>query len=147
MKSLFNTFDNEELINRIDKLTPETAAQWGKMRVDQMLTHCQRPFEVAYGELPLKRGLIGILFGGMAKKQLGGPQPFKPNLPTHPRFVVVDQRVFNDEKNKLVSLIKRFTSPTAIKLDTHPFFGKMSSREWDNLMWKHLDHHLRQFGV
>jgi hypothetical protein len=148
MKSLFNPADNQEMLDRVNRLTPSTSAQWGKMRVDQMLAHCQGPFKVAYGELILKRGLIGLLFGSIAKKQLAGTEPFKPNLPTHPKFVVADQRVFQDEKEKLVALIKRFgKGPSAIVLDMHPFFGKMSSQEWDSLMWKHLDHHLRQFGV
>jgi hypothetical protein len=147
MKSLFNAAENRELIDRIGKLTPSTPALWGKMRVDQMLAHCQAPFKVAYGELNLKRGLIGLLFGGMAKKQMSGNKPFKQNLPTHPKFLVADQRVFNEEKEKLESCIVRFNNPKAIVLDTHPFFGKMSPDEWDNLMWKHLDHHLRQFGV
>ncbi len=31
--------------------------------------------------------------------------------------------------------------------DPHPFFGNLNSEEWDTLNWKHLDHHLRQFGV
>jgi hypothetical protein len=147
MKSLFNPAENKELIERIERLTPATQPKWGKMRVDQMLGHCQAPFQVAYGELKLKRGLIGFLFGGMAKKQMSGPKPFKQNLPTHPKFVVADQRVFNEEKQKLETYIERFNNPKAIVLDTHPFFGKMSPNEWDNLMWKHLDHHLRQFGV
>jgi hypothetical protein len=147
MKSLFNTSDSSKIIERIENLKPDSQAQWGKMRVDQMLAHCQAPFKVAFAELPLKRGLIGVLFGGMAKKQLAGPKPFKPNLPTHPKFVVADQRVFNDEKGKLILYIKRFNAPSAIVLDKHPFFGKMNPQEWDNLMWKHLDHHLRQFGA
>lgn len=148
MKSLFNNSDTQDILKRIDKLQPSTPAQWGKMRVEQMLTHCQRPFKVAFGELVLKRGLIGILFGGTAKKQLGGPTPFKPNLPTHPKFVVADERTFNEEKEKLVLYINQFSKgPSSIKLDLHPFFGKMTSQEWDNLMWKHLDHHLRQFGA
>ena len=89
-----------------------------------------------------------MLFGSIAKKQLTGQEPFKPNLPTHPKFVVADERVFTDEKEKLIALIKQFAKgPSAIVLETHPFFGKLSSQQWDNLMWKHLDLHLRQFGA
>ncbi|HCN83736.1 MAG TPA: hypothetical protein DIT07_08950 [Sphingobacteriaceae bacterium] len=116
------------------------------MSVAQMATHCQRPLQVAYGELNLKRGLVGLLFGGFAKKSLMKDQPFDKGLPTHPRFVVKDDRNFQQEKDTLLALVSRF-SPDVLTKDPHPFFGKMTQEEWDTLQWKHLDHHLRQFGV
>ena len=65
MKSIFNTHDNQELITRINKLTPEAQAAWGKMSVDQMLSHCQAPIDVAFGNLPLKANVIMQLLGKM----------------------------------------------------------------------------------
>ena len=56
MKSLFNATDKQEIIRRIDRLTPSSPAQWGKMRVEQMLAHCQSPFNVVYGDIQLKEG-------------------------------------------------------------------------------------------
>jgi hypothetical protein len=149
MKSLFDPDVNKEILERIDKLTPDAQAQWGKMNISQMLTHAQRPLKVAYGELLLKRGLIGLLFGGLAKKSLLKPEPFKKNLPTDPNFVVKDTRVFEEEKENLRSLVIRFAKngPDGLTKDPHPFFGKLTVEEWDVLQWKHLDHHLRQFGV
>lgn len=149
MKSLFNTPDNNEIIHRINQLTPETKSVWGKMRVNQMVAHCQIPIRVAFGEMKLKRGLVGILFGGMAKKQLLKPEPFKKNMPTAPSFIVRTNTAFEEEKNKLLALVKRFVEKGhgVISNETHPFFGKLTVVEWDTLQWKHLDHHLRQFGV
>jgi hypothetical protein len=149
MKSLFEPHVFNELITRIEKLTPGTKPLWGKMSVAQMVTHAQVPFKVAFNELKLKRGLIGILFGGIAKKKLAGPDPFQRNLPTDKNFIIRHQPEFENEKANLIAVVKKFShgGPGDITKEPHPFFGKLTSQEWDNLMYKHLDHHLRQFGV
>jgi hypothetical protein len=149
MKSMFDTHTGEEMISRINKLTADTKAQWGKMTPAQMVTHAQRPFKVAFEELKLKRGLIGVLFGGMARKKMTGSQPFGKNLPTDPNFIVKTHPDFDLEKNNLIGYVKTFAQkgPPGITKEPHPFFGKMTAEEWDTLMYKHLDHHLRQFGV
>jgi hypothetical protein len=149
MKSFFNPADNDELITRINKLNPDTKPEWGKMKASQMLAHCQVPLKVAIGESKLKRGLMGLLFGKIAKKQLMKAEDFKRNLPTAPSFVVKDERVFEDEKNNLISLVKKVKDKgvASLTVNPHPFFGKLTENEWDTLQWKHLDHHLRQFGV
>jgi hypothetical protein len=149
MKSLFNTEDNHEIVERINKLTPAAERQWGKMHVNQMLSHCQRPLRVAFGELKLKRGIISFLFGKIARKKLTGPAPFKKGLPTDHNFIVKDNPDFESSKRNLISLTKRFAEKgeAAIAHEYHPFFGKLTVKEWDILQWKHLDHHLRQFGV
>ncbi len=149
MKSLFNAEDNNELIERIERLTPNCAAKWGKMNVAQMLSHLQRTDKIAFGEAKLKHSLIGILFGRMAKRQMMKAETFKQNLPTAPSFLRKDERNFEVEKMKLIEMVKDFTrkGPQALTKDAHPFFGKLTTEEWDVLGWKHLDHHLRQFGV
>lgn len=150
MHSLFSKTDNQNIINRISKITSETQSQWGKMNVSQMLAHCQEPLRVAYGELKLKRGLIAILFGGMVKKQLTKDErSFARNLPTDKAFIVVDQKEFEQEKNNLIALVKKCidVGQNGITKETHPFFGKMTPAEWDIILWKHLDHHLNQFGA
>jgi hypothetical protein len=85
----------------------------------------------------------------MAKKQLLADKPFKQNLPTAPQFMVKDYGVFESEKQKLTAMINKFQQggPGKLSQDPHPFFGKLTVDEWDQLQWKHLDHHLRQFGV
>lgn len=149
MKSLFVQAGANELIQRINSLSSESKAVWGKMNVSQMLVHTQAPLKVAFGELKLKRGLLGILFGGMVKKQLTGSVPFKRNSPTDKQFLVTGTPDFVKEQKKLVELVSRFAleGPQAITSEPHPFFGKMTPQEWDILQWKHLDHHLRQFGA
>jgi hypothetical protein len=147
-QSLFQAEDTAEVVRRIQALKPDSKAQWGKMDVAQMLAHCQVPLEIATGQRTMKRGLIGLLFGRMAKKKLAGPEPFKRGLPTAPEFVVRDQRDFAAEREKLLALVQSFQrrGPEALARE-HPFFGPMTTTEWDRLQWKHLDHHLRQFGA
>jgi hypothetical protein len=150
MESIFDKSANQKIIARIDTLTPEHKAQWGKMQVDQMLAHCQQPLKVAAGELKLKRGLIGMLFGKMARKKMAGnDDPFDKSLPTDPHFIVKDHRDFETEKQNLKNHVQRMAEkgPAILSTQPHPFFGPLTEKEWDILQMKHLDHHLRQFGV
>ena len=150
MESLFNKEHNQKIIHRINSLTPSSSAQWGKMNPAQMFKHSQVGLQGAFGEIKFKRGLIALLFGKAAKKILTNDQPFKKNLPTDKAFIIVGQQVnFEDEKKKLIELVQRFEAKGAagITSDPHPFFGKLTTAEWDSLQWKHLDHHLRQFGA
>lgn len=149
MENLLNEHHATALLARIDALHPESKAEWGKMNVGQMLAHIQVPILVAIGEKKLKRTLVGILFGGIAKRKLTGEKPFPKNLPTDPSFIKKEEHDFNKEKEQLVSLIKRVVASGEAGLTPlpHPFFGKMTNEEWGSSLWKHLDHHLRQFGV
>lgn len=148
MESLFNAQGNQNIINRINQLQPTSLSQWGKMTVSQMLEHCQAPLKVAFGELEIKRGLMGFLFGKLAKKTLVNDKPFDHNLPTAKEFIITYEPEFEKAKTELISNISRFSQgPSSIKNLKHPFFGHMTENEWDIAQWKHLDHHLRQFGV
>jgi len=151
MKSLFNAKDNQEIIDRINSLTAESKAQWGKMNVEQMLAHTRIPLMVAYGRTAMsKRGLISFLFGKVAKKQMITENlPFKKNLPTDKYFIIPNPEAFEKEKSALIENVKLFLEkgPDAITKEPHGFFGKLSPKEWDKLQWKHLDHHLSQFGA
>lgn len=146
--NLFETAAAGEVLSRLEKISASTPANWGRMNAAQMMAHCQAPFQVYFGEMPMKRGLMGLLFGKMAKKKLFGPQPWAHNLPTAPQFKIVDEREFGVERQKLVDYINRFANEGyTITSTIHPFFGKLSSQEWAVLAYKHLDHHLKQFGV
>ncbi len=150
MKSLFNPNDNATIIARINALTPDHKAQWGKMDVSQMLAHASQPLKMAYGEAKgSKRGLFAILFGKMFKNKYVKGAPFEKNLPTDKTFVMKDQKHFDTEKQNLITSVQRFANegPDKITKDKHPFFGEMTAQEWDIIQHKHLDHHLSQFGV
>ncbi|MSR62158.1 MAG: DUF1569 domain-containing protein [Planctomycetes bacterium] len=149
MPSLFQSADLAAIQKRLQSLRPDSKAQWGKMDVAQMLAHSQVALKIAVGDMTLKRGLIGLLFGRLAKKKLTSPAPFGRNLPTALEFRVSDARVFAAEQAQLLELVQRFGTrgPAGAPKAPHPFFGPLTAAEWDTLQWKHLDHHLRQFGA
>src|SRR5688572_18270836 len=99
VKNLFDPVVKQEILNRINKLTPESQRQWGKMDVAQMLAHCQMPLGVAIGRHKLKRNLFLSLIGPLFKKQLYDERPFKRNLPTDKSFVMADPKDFQKEKH------------------------------------------------
>ena len=148
MNSLCEATENTAFVRRIESLDANTAPEWGKMTAPQMLAHCQGPFRVAAGQLRLKRALIGRIFGKLAKKKfVTSDAPFGHNSPTDPRFVFPDAHDFAHEQSELLELLRGFGETGVVTRDPHPFFGPMTEEEWDRLLWKHLDHHLRQFGV
>ncbi len=148
MESLFKPEAAQKFITRINQLTPQSQANWGKMNVGQMLTHCQRPLEIASGKLvPKVNPIIKLIFGRRAKRQIMEQKQFNKNIPTFREAMITDERVFETEKKKLIEAIEHFhkSGPEGIIKAPHPFFGEMTIEEWDVLQTKHLDHHLRQF--
>lgn len=71
------------------------------------------------------------------------------NSPTVRSLVVADERDFAEERDRLSRLIDKFAAggPAGCTRNPHTFFGKMTPDQWAILTYKHLDHHLRQFGV
>ena len=149
MHDLFDAASRQEILTRLDRLTPDSPRQWGKMGPAQMMAHCANALEVATGDEPRKLSLIGRLLGPLVRKKILGDQPFSRNSPTDPKFVIRDPRDFAAEKGRLQSLIARFVElgPDHAGTCTHSFFGRLNGEEWGRLMGKHLDHHLQQFGV
>lgn len=149
MQSIYDPATLHEFISRIDKLTPTSQRQWGKMDVAQMMAHCCVPIESALGDTTIKTPLMGRIMGPIFKSVVTNEKPFKNNSPSMNEFIITDTRDFNKEKTRLSILITRLSNSGADALHNrrHPFFGKLTSGEWSNAMVKHLDHHLRQFGV
>lgn len=146
IKNLFDAAVKQDILTRINKLTPETQRKWGKMDVGQMLAHCQMTLGVAVGKHTLKGNFFIKIIGRMIKKKLFNDQPFKQNLPTDKSFKMTTPKDFEKEKQQLIGMINSF-SETTMSDEPHPFFGKLTKDEWSKGTWKHLDHHLQQFGV
>jgi hypothetical protein len=150
MKSLFNKEHAQQFIDRLNTLNYRTQPQWGKMDVAQMVTHCQMPIKVATGELiPTVNPIVRYLFGRRAKKELLNDPEFKKHLPTFAEAKITGKREFEKERSRLIESIEKFqeNGPGGLTKDPHPFFGEMTVGDWDIWEVKHLDHHLRQFGV
>jgi hypothetical protein len=149
MNNLFNPADRESISRRLATLEPDSPRQWGKMNPAQMLQHCSRGLEAGLGDRITEQLFLGKLFAPLFKGLTLGPRRFSRNAPTHPTFKVADAGDFAREITRLATLIDRFVQrgPEAISRFPHAFLGHISGEEWGRLMYKHLDHHLRQFGV
>jgi hypothetical protein len=149
MNSLFDTQTAEEILQRIDNLKVDSPRTWGKMDVAQMMAHCVAGLETAVGDRNPPQSLFGKVVGRFMKGMLTDDKPMSKNLPTSPQFTIVDVRDFEREKSRLITLTKRLSEggEDGITKNPHPFFGKITPIQWSSGQWKHLDHHLRQFGV
>jgi len=149
MNSIFNHMHTAEIIKRIDKLSPISQPQWGKMNVAQMLAHCSSFQDIAMGNSFPPRSWLGIIVGRFAKKIIYNDKNLPRNMSTIPTILIVDEREFGTEKEKLKQKILTFQNNGPKKCTTlpHPFFGKLTSEQWGKGIYKHLDHHLKQFEV
>jgi hypothetical protein len=147
MKSVLDKDTRDELIRRIHKLNEHSKPQWGQMNVYQMLKHCVLCEELYLGKTKHKRSFIGRLFGkGGLKNILREDKPFPRNAPTSPVFKVREQHgdvLF--EKRKWISLIEEYENYSSDFV--HWFFGRMTPEQVGYFVYKHNDHHLRQFNV
>ena len=147
VKNLYDPAVKQEIITRINSLTPESPRQWGKMDVAQMLAHLQQPLEVALGKRTIKGGFFMNLILPLFKKTLWDDKPWKKGLPTDATYIMTgESKEFNTEKTKLLGLISQFQDKD-VNLDKHPVFGRMTKEQWSKSAWKHIDHHLKQFGA
>ncbi|HSP35801.1 MAG TPA: DUF1569 domain-containing protein [Thermoanaerobaculia bacterium] len=150
MKTLYDPAIADDIRKRIATLAAGSARQWGKMNAAQMAAHCAVFMEAALADIRPKRMFLGRLFGPMVKYlALRDEKPMGRNLPTVPGFEVEDDREFLKERERLATLVDRFArgGPAACSTHPHSFFGRLTAEEWGRLVYKHLDHHLRQFGV
>ena len=111
MKSIFETEAKAELLNRLENLEAESSAKWGKMNVNQMLVHCQKPIELALGESTIKKPnfLMGMMMKLVAPS-LYNDKPWKEGLPTAKEFIIVNTEAFSSEKDKLKSKIETMST-------------------------------------
>ena len=150
MKSVYDRAVVTGLESRIAQLTPSTTPQWGRMSVDQMLAHVNVVYDMAYTDkYPKAGGLKRLLLKLFVKQAVVGPKPYKRNTPTAPEFRMVGRKEFEAEREKLVTYLRRVQrdGENAFAGRESPSFGPLTSAEWDVLFYKHLDHHLTQFGV
>ncbi len=150
MKNLFDSKDVAETIDRINKLTPSTKGQWGKMTVDQMLAHCNVSYEMAYEDKhPRPNAFVRFMLKMFVKNAVVGPKPYPKNGRTAPQFVMEGEKDFEAEKQRLIDYLHKTQALGAAHFEgreSHSF-GAMTKDEWNVSFAKHLDHHLMQFGV
>lgn len=151
LPNIFTKEVAEAVIDRINKLTPDMRPQWGSMSVDQMLAHCNVTYEYVYeeGRYQKPKGMMKLMLKFLVKPLVVNEKPYKPSSPTAPDFKIAGDRDFNKEKERLSGFIRKVQAEGADSFEgrvSHSF-GKLNKTEWNNMFYKHLDHHLRQFGV
>lgn len=151
--ALPNIFSKEvcdEIINRINRLTNETQPLWGKMSVAQMLAHCSVTYEFMYTNKHKQPNFVTkFILKLLVKPIVTNEVPYKQSNRTAPAFIIEDVRFFGTEKQRLIDYILQTQALGADNFEekeSHSF-GKLTKNEWNNMLYKHLDHHLRQFGV
>ncbi len=147
MKSLHDQSAREELISRINSLSENSTAQWGKMNLYQMLKHCCLAEESFLGKKIYPRVFLGRIFGQMAiKNMLKDERPISRNAKTKADFIVTGNGDYRAEKDKWISLIREYEHYHGDGIN-HWFFGRMNKEEVGQFAYKHADHHLRQFNA
>ena len=149
MKTLFEIAAKNEILERVNGLTFSHQGLWGKMNVSQMMAHCSKALEVVIGKYSPPRIFIGKIVGWLFKSAYTNEKPFPKNVKTVKGFEMTTEKDFEIEKERLISLIEETYNmgENGCTKHPHPFFGKFTPDEWGKGMYKHLDHHLRQFDV
>jgi hypothetical protein len=148
--NIFNQEDYTQILSRIHLLNADAQKHWGKMSLPQMLEHCSIQLKMALGMLPdssktgpaIFRTVFGRWMGLYAFPwPKGSATPPVMNMQTND----VTVRDFNFEKQQLIDLLQQVQQKESYH--AHAFFGAINKKDWGRLIWKHLDHHLKQFGV
>ena len=150
LPNIFSKEVSDNVIDRINQLTPESQPKWGVMNVSQMLAHCNVTYEMALEDKHPKPGFfMSLILKLFVKKIVTGEKPYKHNSGTAPAFKITDKRDFEKEKNRLIEYVNKTQALGGAYFDgrlSHSF-GSLSETEWNNMFYKHLNHHLTQFGV
>ncbi len=145
-KSLYSHDVYQRCLARIGKLTSQTQPQWGSMSAAQMLAHCAEIQEVTNGKALQNTPFMVKLFKGMIRNMVVNEKPYPKNTRTHPQYKQTVEQDFETEKGRLLGALAKFIEEEGTP-GRHPLFGAMSVEEKGWSMYKHLDHHLSQFGV
>ncbi|QIL40931.1 DUF1569 domain-containing protein [Pedobacter sp. HDW13] len=150
MKNIFQPAVTSEIIERINTLSPTTPQLWGKMNVVQMLAHCNVTYEMIYDDIHPKPGLfMKFILKNLVKSKVVSEKSYPKNNPTAPQFIIKDERDFEKEKARLIAYLNKTQELGENHFEgkeSHSF-GKLNKTEWNNMFYKHLDHHLSQFGA
>ncbi len=147
--NIYHQQDFQGIVLRIDALSSSNQRKWGKMSMEEMLEHCSLQLKLGLGHVPLS-GYEGpsIQRTWFGRKSFLFVMPWPRGLPTPSQMNVVKNHLpskeFSAEKDQLIKLLKEVQQTPNLK--PHAFFGAMNQTDWGRLIWKHLDHHLKQFG-
>jgi hypothetical protein len=147
MKTLFDQEARGGILSRLERVSAESRPQWGRMNAEQMLTHLVASMRMACGELETKSKNLPIRFPPL-RQMIVYWLPWPKGAPTAPELLASDALSIEESKRELMRLVKVVGERASAKeWPQHPAFGNLGRRGWGALGWRHMDHHLRQFGV
>jgi uncharacterized protein DUF1569 len=148
MKSIWEAAAQRELADRLATLSPDRRALWGKMSAQQMVCHLVESLKMALGDLAVAPKNLPLRYPPL-KQLVVYVAPFPKNAPTAPELVITaTPNEWSRDVSTLTTLMDRFAARgPAGPLTDHPAFGRLSPRAWGVLVYRHMDHHLRQFGA
>ena len=148
MKSLRNERDRLEVLRRLERLTPESTPGWGRLTAPRMICHVGDALRVALGERAMQPPALRRFTRFPLKHLFLYVIPMPRNLPTSRVLLSTAPSDFAQDRQACADLVRRFaSSPSSGKGPTHQVFGVLTWPQWGVLQWRHLDHHLRQFGA
>jgi Protein of unknown function (DUF1569) len=144
----------EELIRRARKLGPDARPRWGRLNARQMLCHVTDVARLVLGEIPTRprdsaRPPRRRPFSRFPMKQLFLyilPWPHGVRGPRE-AFTTPPGALDEDVRALEASLLRFKECAPRDEWPPHPLFGRMSTRDWDRLLYRHTNHHFRQFGI
>jgi hypothetical protein len=147
MKTLFDESLRNAMLARIRSVTPEAKPTWGKMNAEKMLAHLVQSMRMGVGELDLKPMKMPLRYTPL-RQLIVYVLPFPKGVRTLPELMPSNPVALEESKRELARLFDDFGRRSAQqRWPEHPAFGPIGRRGWGVLSWRHLDHHLRQFGV
>jgi hypothetical protein len=147
MKTIWNASDRRQLHDRLGDLRPDSPRQWGSMTAPQMTAHLSDALRMALGDLRCTPRKLPIRFPPL-KQLIIYWLPWPEGAPTAPELISRVPASWSSEVAELASLLERLArQPADAALPAHPGFGRLSRRAWGVLVYRHMDHHLRQFGA
>jgi hypothetical protein len=150
MRNIFDIKVTQEIIDRVNTLNPDSLAIWGKMNASQMLAHCNVTYAMLFdNNYKNATGLKKWIIKTFIKPVVLSEKPFKKNSPTSGYYKMREDKDFDVEKKRLLDYLDKTQKLGAAYFEGKESvsFGELSSKEWNTIFYKHLDHHLNQFGV
>ncbi|WP_394767422.1 DUF1569 domain-containing protein [Ferruginibacter sp.] len=150
LPNIFYKEVSDKIIERINYLNAESKPQWGTMSVAQIPAHCNVSYEMIYENIhPKPNAFLKFILKILVKNKVVGELPYPHNSKTAPQFIIKETKNFEAEKQRLIDYSNKTQQLGENYFDNKEFhlFGKLNKIKWNNMLYKHLQHHLSQFGV
>ena len=148
MKTMWDPPRQQEIRERVARLSPQSRGAWGKLSAPAMVCHLADSLKMALGDIPVAPKHVPIRYPPL-KQLIIYVAPFPKSAPTAPELLARPPATWQADVAELQALVDRFVARgrESSSWPEHPAFGRLSRRAWGVLTYRHMDHHLRQFGA